>query len=117
LVFGINDQPVTIHSVIITIKIIIIFLYLRYQPYVNFGFNFFKILQEFMFILMSSFLIKLHKQGISLENQTIIEEKDLTDYFNSGIILVEMIEAYLIIGFFAFLNSTVFSVYNFLNNN
>jgi hypothetical protein len=70
-----------------------------------------------MFILISSFLIKLHNQGISLENKTIIEEKDLTDYFNSGIILVEIIEAYLIIGFFAFLNSTVFTVYNFLNNN
>ena len=54
---------------------------------------------------------------MSLENQAIIEEKDLTDYYNSGIILVEIIESYLIIGFLAFLNSTVFSVYNFLNNN
>ena len=70
-----------------------------------------------MFILISGILIKLHKQGINLENQAIIEEKELTDYFNSGIILVEIIEAYLIIGFFAFLNSTVFIIYNFLNNN
>jgi hypothetical protein len=61
--FGFNNSPLTVHSILIALKIIILFLYSYFKPYLRQGFTFFKIIQEIHFILISIFLIILDKIG------------------------------------------------------
>jgi hypothetical protein len=67
LCFGCNDSPLTVHIVIIILKVFVLFFYSYFRPYLRKGFSFFKIIQEAHFIFISIFLICLDDVGISIE--------------------------------------------------
>jgi hypothetical protein len=80
LSLGCNASPLTVHIVIIILKIFVIFFYAYFKPYLRQGFNFFKIIQEMHFIMVSIFLICLDDIGKDIEKNVIIEE-DLVESF------------------------------------
>jgi hypothetical protein len=51
----------------IGIKIIIIFFYVLFRPYINGFFDFFKLVQEIHFILISMFFILIHNKSYELK--------------------------------------------------
>jgi hypothetical protein len=77
---GCNASPFSVHIVIIVLKILVLFFYTYFKPYLRQGFNFFKIIQEVHFILVSIFLICLDDIGQEIEENTILEE-DILDRF------------------------------------
>jgi hypothetical protein len=65
--FAFNSSPLTVHSFIIVLKILVLLLYIYFRPYLKLGFTFFKIIQEAHFIFISIFLISLDQIGQELE--------------------------------------------------
>jgi hypothetical protein len=74
LCFSLNSSPKLVHGLYIGIKSLMLILYFRFKPYINWGFDFFKLIQEFHFLLISIFLIQIQKVGSDLETAIIIED-------------------------------------------
>jgi hypothetical protein len=61
-----NNEPAKAHYTFIGIKIFVILIYLKFRPYINCFFDFFKIIQEIHFIIISSILIKIKSKNKEL---------------------------------------------------
>jgi hypothetical protein len=65
-------------------KLFVLFFYTYVRPYFRQGFNFFKIIQEIHFILISIFLIFLDELGQNIEENAIIDESLLEKFLDMG---------------------------------
>jgi hypothetical protein len=81
----------TVHIFIIILKLLVLFFYTYFKPYVRQGFNFFKIVQEVHFIFVSIFLICLDDIGQEIEESVLIDEDLLDRYLAMGERLLETI--------------------------
>jgi hypothetical protein len=72
LCFSFNSFPLFVHSAIIFIKGLVILFNIIVLPYINWVFDFFKICQEIIFIVIGTFFIKIYFKTKEIENFIII---------------------------------------------
>jgi hypothetical protein len=65
-------------------KLFVLFFYTYVRPYLRQGFNFFKIIHEIHFILVSILLICLDDIGQDIEENAIIDESLLEKFLDMG---------------------------------
>jgi hypothetical protein len=111
-----NSDPINANYVIIGIKTFVILIYLGFRPYINGFFDFFKILQEFHYILISIFLIKIQNKSNFLNNLDFIRDSELDEFFGIGESLIDTIVSFIFFSFFAFLNSLFYSISHSIDN-